>query len=65
MSVISYNSRVEDGKYFIEFESNDYEEFKKIEDEIRKLIDKRVTMKLLKEKVSENYVHDNPENSYK
>lgn len=65
MSVISYNSRVEDGKYFIEFESNDYEEFKKIEDEIRKLIDKRVTMKLLKEKASENYVHDNPENSYK
>lgn len=46
---ISYNSQVGDGVYQIQFESDSYEDFRKVEDKIRELIDKRVNLKLLAE----------------
>lgn len=46
---ISYNSQVGDGVYQIQFESDSYDDFKKVEDKIRELIDKRVNLKLLTE----------------
>jgi C-terminal processing protease CtpA/Prc len=46
---ISYNSQVGDGIYQIQFESDSYDDFKKVEDKIRELIDKRVNLKLLTE----------------
>lgn len=67
MSVISYNSQIGEGLYSIQFETNEFDEFKKIEDEIRKLIDKRVTVRLLKEAKEndkEDRIHHNPEYRY-
>lgn len=67
MSVISYNSQIGEGLYSIQFETNEFDEFKKIEDEIRKLIDKRVTVRLLKESKEndkQDYIHYNPEYRY-
>lgn len=46
---MSYNSQVGDGVYQIQFESDSYEDFRKVEDKIRELIDKRVNLKLLAE----------------
>lgn len=46
---MSYNSQVGDGVYQIQFESDSYDDFKKVEDKIRELIDKRVNLKLLAE----------------
>ena len=46
---ISYNSQVGDDVYKIQFESDSYDDFKKVEDKIRELIDKRVNLKLLAE----------------
>lgn len=46
---ISYNSQVGDDVYKIQFESDSYDDFKKVEDKIRELIDKRVNLKLLTE----------------
>ena len=51
--MISYTSRTDKGdkEYTIKFKTDNYEEFKKIEEEIRKLIDKRNTLRLLTEKI--------------
>ena len=49
---VSYNSQVGDGIYQIQFESDNYDDFKKVEDKIRELIDKRVNLKLLTEQYS-------------
>lgn len=49
---VSYNSQVGDGVYQIQFESDNYDDFKKVEDKIRELIDKRVNLKLLTEQYS-------------
>lgn len=67
MSVISYNSQIGEGLYSIQFETNEFDEFKKIEDEIKKLIDKRVTVRLLKESKEndkQDHIHYNPEYRY-
>ena len=59
--MISYTSRTDKGdkEYTIKFKTDNYEEFKKIEEEIRKLIDKRNTLRLLTEKIDSKENNDN------